>query len=133
MAFDLGLHIDMTPHVADGTLSESEANLRGEVFWGIYMIDQLSSYSNSLLKTGTLIHVWRPSCWGFYLGRPFRTQSENITVAKPEAKSEPTTQWAPYTSISNPEERPLKIYDLSELHLQRLRLVEAMTPVANLV
>lgn len=47
MAFDLGLHVDMTPHVADGTLSQSEANLRGEVFWSIYMIDQLSILTHS--------------------------------------------------------------------------------------
>jgi hypothetical protein len=40
LAFDLGLHMDMAQHVAGGTLSQAEADLRAEVFWGTYTIDQ---------------------------------------------------------------------------------------------
>lgn len=40
LAFDLGLHIDLTLHVAEGFLGQEEADLRREVFWGTYFIDQ---------------------------------------------------------------------------------------------
>lgn len=40
LAFDLGLHVDMTPHVSEGLLNHAEAGLRREVFWGTYLIDK---------------------------------------------------------------------------------------------
>lgn len=40
LAFDLGLHVEMTHHVANGSLSRAEAELRKDVFWGAYVIDQ---------------------------------------------------------------------------------------------
>lgn len=40
LAFDLGLHLDMTSYVRDGTINEAEADLRSVVFWGAYTLDQ---------------------------------------------------------------------------------------------
>lgn len=40
LAFDLGLHVDMIPYVTGGSLSLAEAELRKDVFWGTYVIDQ---------------------------------------------------------------------------------------------
>lgn len=40
LAFDLGLHIDMSLHVAEGSISAAEAEIRGMVFWGAYTLDQ---------------------------------------------------------------------------------------------
>jgi hypothetical protein len=40
LAFDLGLHIDMSPYVANGSISEVEADVRRMVFWGAYTLDQ---------------------------------------------------------------------------------------------
>jgi hypothetical protein len=40
LAFDLGLHIDMAPYVAQGSISAAEAELRRMVFWGTYTLDQ---------------------------------------------------------------------------------------------
>lgn len=40
LAFDLALHVDMTPHVAKGLLTAEEADVRRDVFWGTYTIDQ---------------------------------------------------------------------------------------------
>ena len=40
LAFDLALHVDMAPHVAKGTLTSQEAELRRDVFWSAYTIDQ---------------------------------------------------------------------------------------------
>ena len=40
LAFDLGLHIDMSSHVAEGSISAAAAALRRMVFWGAYTLDQ---------------------------------------------------------------------------------------------
>jgi hypothetical protein len=40
LAFDLGLHLDMSPYVSDGSISAAEAELRRKVFWGAYTLDQ---------------------------------------------------------------------------------------------
>lgn len=40
LAFDLALHVDMTPHVANGLLTAEEADVRRDVFWSTYTIDQ---------------------------------------------------------------------------------------------
>lgn len=40
LAFDLGLHLDMSAYVEDGTITEAEADLRSMVFWGAYTLDQ---------------------------------------------------------------------------------------------
>ncbi|KAL5335865.1 fungal-specific transcription factor domain-containing protein [Aspergillus crustosus] len=62
LAFDLGLHLDMTPYVEKGDLSAFEADVRRVAFWGSYAADHF---------------------WGFYLGRPFRINAGDITVPKP--------------------------------------------------
>ncbi|KKK18127.1 hypothetical protein ARAM_007108 [Aspergillus rambellii] len=61
LAFDLGLHLDMTPYVEKGDLSTVEADVRRLAFWGSYCADHF---------------------WGFYLGRPFRMNAGDITVSK---------------------------------------------------
>lgn len=40
LSFDLGLHIDMAPHVDEGSITADEAELRRIVFWGTYATDQ---------------------------------------------------------------------------------------------
>lgn len=40
LAFDLALHVDLTPYVAKKSLTQAEANLRRDVFWGAYTVDQ---------------------------------------------------------------------------------------------
>lgn len=40
LAFDLGLHVDMTPYVERGDMSPVEADVRRAVFWGSYVADQ---------------------------------------------------------------------------------------------
>ncbi|KAF4430341.1 Nitrogen assimilation transcription factor nirA [Colletotrichum fructicola] len=39
LAFDLALHVDMTPYVRTGSISQEEADLRKTVFWGAYTVD----------------------------------------------------------------------------------------------
>lgn len=40
LSFDLALHVEMTPYVSAGKLSQKEADLRRLVFWGVYTTDQ---------------------------------------------------------------------------------------------
>jgi hypothetical protein len=40
LAFDLALHVDVSRHVARKSLSQAEADLRRDVFWGAYTVDQ---------------------------------------------------------------------------------------------
>jgi Fungal specific transcription factor domain len=48
LSFDLGLHIDMAPYVAEGTIGADEAELRRIVFWGTFSTDQYANSSASL-------------------------------------------------------------------------------------
>nr|RBQ89234.1 hypothetical protein FVER53263_20120 [Fusarium verticillioides] len=75
VSFDLGLHIDLGPYISNGEMSNAEANARSIAFWGCYIVDHL---------------------WGFYLGRPFQTNTGNITIQKPFMdNSHATPQWNP--------------------------------------
>ncbi|GAB1215207.1 hypothetical protein ATERTT37_004393 [Aspergillus terreus] len=77
LAFDLGLHLDMTPYVEKGDISAFEADVRRIAFWGSYVADHF---------------------WGFYLGRPFRMNAGDITVPKPASDlgSGKEGIWYPY-------------------------------------
>ena len=76
LAFDLGLHVDMAPYVEKGLITEAEAEIRRITFWGSFLVDHL---------------------WGFYLGRPFRVNTEDVTVKKLALNSKGKVgRWAPY-------------------------------------
>jgi hypothetical protein len=40
LAFDLGLHLDMTAYVNKGEITQLEADVRRATFWGSYVADQ---------------------------------------------------------------------------------------------
>ncbi|RAH81369.1 Zn(II)2Cys6 transcription factor [Aspergillus japonicus CBS 114.51] len=84
LAFDLGLHLDMTPYVEKGDISVHEADVRKVAFWGSYTADHF---------------------WGFYLGRPFRMSTGDITVPKPASDlgAEKEAMWHAY-GLSNKSE-----------------------------
>ncbi|KAJ5825686.1 hypothetical protein N7474_002824 [Penicillium riverlandense] len=86
LAFDLGLHLDMTPYVNQGQMSPSEAEVRRAAFWGSYVADHF---------------------WGFYLGRPFRMNAGDITVPKPAfaLSGEREGTWHPYGLQNSSETR----------------------------
>ncbi|KAL2866650.1 transcription factor domain-containing protein [Aspergillus lucknowensis] len=82
LAFDLGLHLDMTPYVERGDMSAFEADVRRIAFWGSYAADHF---------------------WGFYLGRPFRVNAGDITVPKPASGLVAGKEeiWRPYGLPAN--------------------------------
>ncbi|KAL4911496.1 fungal-specific transcription factor domain-containing protein [Aspergillus multicolor] len=82
LAFDLGLHLDMTPYVERGDMSAFEADVRRIAFWGSYVADHF---------------------WGFYLGRPFRMNAGDITVPKPASDLTVGKEgtWRPYGLPAN--------------------------------
>ncbi|KAL5592362.1 hypothetical protein FOBRF1_013388 [Fusarium oxysporum] len=114
LAFDLGLHVDTTSHVSQGLLSQAEAGLRQEVFWGTYITD---------------------TSWGFYLGQPFRMHTEDITVAKPKAGAYPgnSSQWFSY-GIPHSIHAGARLSDsLGQLHQEQVSMAGIMAPVANVL
>ena len=40
LAFHLALHVDMTSYVASKSIQAQEADLRRDVFWAAYVVDQ---------------------------------------------------------------------------------------------
>lgn len=69
--------------------------------------------------------------WGFYLGRPFRINMEDVTVEKPRGGVGPESagQWIPYTSPrSLGDDIPVPSYT-NELHRQRVLMSEIVAPV----
>ncbi|KAJ5106420.1 hypothetical protein N7456_003095 [Penicillium angulare] len=116
LAFDLGLHLDMSTYVANGSISEAEADLRSMVFWGAYTLDH---------------H------WGFLLGRPIRMNLEDVTMRKPGLVSrgvEPQ-RWSPY-GLPHPTAFPagLSLSHSPQLFSSsRVRLSEIMTPLGHVL
>ncbi|KAJ5109282.1 hypothetical protein N7456_005957, partial [Penicillium angulare] len=108
LAFDLGLHLDMSSHVSAGIISAPDADLRRTVFWTAYVVDQQL---------------------GFHLGRPFRTNMEDVTVGKPceDSGSMSNCRWTPFDSSSmNPDSGLL---DSKDAISQRLvSLCDLMAP-----
>ncbi|KAJ5902774.1 hypothetical protein N7495_003302 [Penicillium taxi] len=111
LAFDLGLHLDMTPYVKQGDISPHEANVRRAAFWGSYVADHF---------------------WGFYLGRPFRINAGDITARKPASTVgvELEGTWRPYglqtpsKELSNPTEL---------ISIQFMVLWEMISPVGHIL
>ncbi|KAJ5928925.1 hypothetical protein N7466_007881 [Penicillium verhagenii] len=113
LAFDLGLHIDMTSYVNQGDISVREADVRRTVFWGSYVADHF---------------------WGFYLGRPFRMNAGDVSVSKPASSLGPEkeTVWKPYGLQDKDFDNLLK--DPTELICRQfIVLWEMISPVGHIL
>ncbi|KAK5790752.1 hypothetical protein VI817_008039 [Penicillium citrinum] len=108
LSFDLALHIDMSSHVMKGVISAADADLRRTVFWAAYIVDHQL---------------------GFHLGRPFRTNMDDVTVGKPsQSPSAASYKWLPY---EGPEslDHAFNTFDNTELVSEQLvSLCEIMAP-----
>ncbi|KAF2012999.1 hypothetical protein BU24DRAFT_494892 [Aaosphaeria arxii CBS 175.79] len=114
LAFDLALHVDVSHYVSSGAIGVAEAELRRTVFWGAFTVDNL---------------------WGYYLGRPFRINIEDVTVGKPGEGFAPRQpgQWIPYTSAKSLEiHSPIPDY-VEELNKERVTLTEIMAPLGHVL
>ncbi|KAL3487352.1 fungal-specific transcription factor domain-containing protein [Aspergillus germanicus] len=80
LAFNLALHLDMSSYISGGLITAADADLRRTVFWAAYTVDHEL---------------------GFHLGRPFRTNMEDVTV-KPNSGTGRHQQgeWVPYASLN---------------------------------
>ncbi|KGO47086.1 Transcription factor, fungi [Penicillium expansum] len=109
LAFDLALHIDLSTYVARGSVTAADAELRRTVFWAAYMVDHLV---------------------GFYLGRPFYTNMEDVTVKKPnnDVQYRKPCKWTPYASPI-PFEHDSELFDyVGAVSQQEVSLCELMAP-----
>ncbi|KAJ5605747.1 hypothetical protein N7510_008528 [Penicillium lagena] len=109
LAFDLALHLDMSAYVSSGAIAAADADLRRTVFWAAYTVDHLL---------------------GFYLGRPCRTNMEDVTVGKPnnQANHWGTEKWVPYVSPNSVEPDTGLLDCMEAVNQQQVTLCELMTP-----
>lgn len=128
LSFDLALHVEMTPYVSAGKLSQKEADLRRLVFWGVYTTDQYVQSSTRVNKEKIL--TMRCRMWGFHLGRPSRINMQDVTVTKPISSdaSVPDTRW-PYGSPQHLANTPSLHSDLNALSRHRALLWQIMAPI----
>ncbi|KAI0145003.1 fungal-specific transcription factor domain-containing protein [Pestalotiopsis sp. NC0098] len=79
LAYDFGLHTSPKQYVDTGEMTPTEARLRNTTFWGVFVVDRM---------------------WAIYLGRPFQSCLEDITVERPLSggphSSTATSVWKPY-------------------------------------
>ncbi|KAL4761339.1 uncharacterized protein BDW70DRAFT_168090 [Aspergillus foveolatus] len=112
LAFNLALHLDMSSYVSSGAITKADADLRQTVFWAAYTVDHQL---------------------GFYLGRPFRTNMEDVTVGKLTARprQEEQNRWMPYTS-AGPVSAEIGVPDNMEaLCEEQINLCEIMAPIGD--
>ncbi|KAK0645351.1 Nitrogen assimilation transcription factor nirA [Lasiodiplodia hormozganensis] len=116
LAFDLGLHLDMTDYVRKGKISAVEADIRRTTFWGTYIVDHLS---------------------GFYYGRPVRINNGDIAVTKPTAEQANAimSAWVPYGSHSPMASDPTLCYQvpLELVTKASVELCETMEPLGHVL
>ncbi|KAI9926885.1 hypothetical protein MW887_003983 [Aspergillus wentii] len=115
LAFDLGLHIDMTPYVEKGDISAFEADVRRVAFWGSYTADHF---------------------WGFYLGRPFRMNAGDITVPKPASDlgAEKEDTWYPYGLQTKSDASNTGLKNQNELISRQFAVLwEIISPVGHIL
>ncbi|KAL4942999.1 hypothetical protein BDV06DRAFT_153620 [Aspergillus oleicola] len=115
LAFDLGLHLDMTPYVEKGDMSAFEADVRRIAFWGSYAADHF---------------------WGFYLGRPFRMNAGDITVPKPASGLTVGKEgtWYPYGLPSNQEAFSEALKNPNELISRQFAVLwEIISPLGHVL
>ncbi|KAF7168738.1 hypothetical protein CNMCM5623_001644 [Aspergillus felis] len=113
LAFDLALHLDMSSYVSAGMISAADADLRRTVFWTAYIVDQFVIPSHCI-----------------YLGRPFRTSMDDVTVGKPcqNAGSRGHFGWTPCEPSSSAS-HDSGLLDIKDVISQQLvSLCELMAP-----
>ncbi|KAK7715486.1 hypothetical protein SLS57_006873 [Botryosphaeria dothidea] len=116
LAFDLGLHLDMTEYVKKGKISATEADIRRTTFWGTYLVDHLS---------------------GFYYGRPVRINNGDIAVEKPtmDAAKGIMSAWVSYGSNTPMASDPTLCYQVPLELVARasVELCEIMEPLGHVL
>ncbi|KAI0478051.1 fungal-specific transcription factor domain-containing protein [Xylaria cf. heliscus] len=114
LAFDLSLHIDLSPYVARGLLSHEEASLRQTIFWAAYTADRI---------------------WSYHLGRPSLSSVKSLVVPKPAAdlSRQGGSEWIPYVTPRSLEEcLPVAGYvDITSM--QRALLLDIIAPLTEAV
>ncbi|KAL6236668.1 hypothetical protein BDW75DRAFT_239029 [Aspergillus navahoensis] len=112
LAFNLALHLDMSSYVSSGAITTADADLRRTVFWAAYTVDHQL---------------------GFYLGRPFRTNMEDVTVDKPIANTYQRGQdrWMPYTSADSVYAGSGVPDSMEAVCEEQVNLCEIMTPIGD--
>lgn len=79
LCFDLGLHVDCAPYVKTGVLTTADARARKSTFWSCVVLNEYVycpfTFERHLIFVSSLSSV--------HFGRPFRIDSEEITIQGP--------------------------------------------------
>ncbi|KAL4734497.1 hypothetical protein BDV11DRAFT_212720 [Aspergillus similis] len=112
LAFNLALHLDMSSYVSSGAITTADADLRRTVFWAAYTVDHQL---------------------GFHLGRPFRTNMEDVTVGKPtaSARQQELNRWMPYTSARSVSAEIGVPDNMEAVCEEQVNLCEIMAPIGD--
>ncbi|KAL4928755.1 transcription factor domain-containing protein [Aspergillus undulatus] len=112
LAFNLALHVNMSSYVSSGVITTADADLRRTVFWAAYTVDHQL---------------------GFHLGRPFRTNMEDVTVDKPasNATRREHDRWTPYASPDSIYTSPGVPDCMEAVCEEQVNLCEIMAPCGD--
>ncbi|KAL4754331.1 hypothetical protein BDW72DRAFT_190193 [Aspergillus terricola var. indicus] len=112
LAFNLALHLDMSSYAPSGVITTADADLRRTVFWAAYTVDHQL---------------------GFHLGRPFRTNMEDVTVGKLTARTRQQEQnrWMPYTSAGSISTGIGVPDNMEAVCEEQVNLCEIMVPIGD--
>ncbi|KAL4800910.1 fungal-specific transcription factor domain-containing protein [Aspergillus venezuelensis] len=112
LAFNLALHLDMSSYISSGIITPADADLRRTVFWAAYTVDHQL---------------------GFYLGRPFQTNMEDVTVGKPtcNAVQRDKDKWIPYVAPGSAYARSGVPDCMEAVAEEQVYLCEVMAPCGD--
>ena len=113
ISLDLGLHIDTTARVEDGSIKKRVAYARSVAFWGSFLTDRM---------------------WGFYLGRPFNLHTSEISLPLPSPKEHDEMQrvWTPsgmFDGKDNAEKPPILDCSRDMLAFQWVTLCQIVSSI----
>ncbi|KAI1429897.1 fungal-specific transcription factor domain-containing protein [Xylaria sp. FL1777] len=114
LAFDLSLHIDLSPYVARGLLNHEEANLRQTIFWAACTADRI---------------------WSYLLGRPPPTFKKNLEAPRPSSdlNLQGGSEWIPYVTPLSLEGCSPVVGHVDITSMQRARLLDIIAPLSEAV
>ncbi|KAI0905171.1 fungal-specific transcription factor domain-containing protein [Ustulina deusta] len=114
LAFDLSLHIDLSPYVARGLLNHEEANLRQTIFWAACTADRI---------------------WSYLLGRPSPRSMKNLAAPRPSAdlNLQGGSEWIPYVTPRSLEACSPVVGHVDITSMQRALLLDIIAPLSEAV
>ena len=111
LSSDLGLHLDVGPHVEAGLIDAEEAMIRNLIWWGVFTHDRM---------------------WSLYMGRPVAMDDKHITAQPPTItprNSATSRIWQPYTGDHDSHDEVALEDPIEDISKQMANLCAKMTRI----